>query len=172
MMLQGCTKDESGPLKIGFQELILNHLKRHGLSVLVVSVKEKAQHRLCQVGTEKTNESEPLMKCREVINNIKTERQSLARDKSRKCLIIGLDGVRHEDGVSSVQALVRNVGTCRLDVKGEVQADETVRTRVPMLGTGAEQPVVAMKRVNARRAKGFVLFGIHKMVNCESRRSR
>lgn len=32
-----------------------------------------------------------------------------------------LDGTRHRDGVTLNQALVRNVGTCRLDVKGEIQ---------------------------------------------------
>ena len=32
-------------------------------------------------------------------------------------------GIRHEGGVTSIQALVRNVGTCRPDVKGEAQAD-------------------------------------------------
>lgn len=32
-------------------------------------------------------------------------------------------GVRHEGGVTLIQALVRNVGTCRPDVKGEAQAN-------------------------------------------------
>ncbi len=32
-------------------------------------------------------------------------------------------GVRHEGGVTLIQALARNVGTCRPDAKGEVQAD-------------------------------------------------
>jgi hypothetical protein len=32
-------------------------------------------------------------------------------------------GVRHEGGVTLIQALVRNVGTCRPDAKGEAQAD-------------------------------------------------
>ena len=32
-----------------------------------------------------------------------------------------LGGIRHRGGVTSDQALVRNVGTCRLDVKGETQ---------------------------------------------------
>ena len=36
------------------------------------------------------------------------------------CLV----GVRHEGGVNVIQALVRNVGTCRLDAKGEVQAED------------------------------------------------
>ena len=53
------------------------------------------------------------------------------------------------------QALLGNVGTCRLDVKGEVQVGNAIRTNISMSGTGAEQPVVAMKRSNARRAKGL-----------------
>src|SRR6201984_2383523 len=36
--------------------------------------------------------------------------------------VFGLSGVRHEGGVTIAQALVRNSGTCRCDVKGEVQA--------------------------------------------------
>jgi len=32
-------------------------------------------------------------------------------------------GIRHEGGVTLIQALVRNVGTCRPDAKGEAQAD-------------------------------------------------
>ena len=31
-------------------------------------------------------------------------------------------GVRHEGGVTLIQALMRNVGTCRPDAKGEAQA--------------------------------------------------
>jgi RNA-directed DNA polymerase len=36
----------------------------------------------------------------------------------------GLSGVRHEGGVTLAQASMRNVGTCRCDVKGEVQAGD------------------------------------------------
>jgi hypothetical protein len=113
------------------------------------------------------------MKCREDRNDIKTGRQSLAQDKSRECLVIVLDGVRHEGGVNSIQASVRNVGTCRLDAKGETQMDETIRARVPMLSTGAEQPVVVMMSAQQQmERRGFALFGICKTVNCENRRSR
>jgi hypothetical protein len=35
-----------------------------------------------------------------------------------------LGGIRHRGGVNRDQALVRNVGTYRLDVKGEVQVDD------------------------------------------------
>lgn len=42
------------------------------------------------------------------------------------------------------QALLWNVGTGRLDVKGEVQVVSAMRARVPMRYTGAEQLVVAL----------------------------
>ena len=44
-----------------------------------------------------------------------------------------------------VQALVWNVGTCRLDVKGESSSRDPARARVPMQGTGADDSVVALK---------------------------
>ncbi len=53
------------------------------------------------------------------------------------------------------QALLGNVGTCRVDDKGEVQVVSAMRTSVPMPGTGAEQPVVVMKWSNVRGAKGL-----------------
>ena len=63
--------------------------------------------------------------------------------------------VRCAGGVTLFQAFLGNVGTCRLDVKGEVQVVYTTRMRVPMPSTGAEQPVVALKRGNVRGAKGL-----------------
>ena len=46
-----------------------------------------------------------------VVNPGRVQRESAA------CL----DGTRHKGGVTLNQALVRNVGTCRLDVKRDVQ---------------------------------------------------
>jgi hypothetical protein len=66
-----------------------------------------------------------------------------------------LDGVRCVGGVTRLQALLGNVGTCRLDVKGKIRVVNATRTNVPKPGTGAEQPVLAMKRGNARGAKGL-----------------
>ncbi len=53
------------------------------------------------------------------------------------------------------QALLGNVGTCRVDDKGEVRVVDAMRTSVPMPGTGTEQLVVVMKRSNVRGAKGL-----------------
>ena len=66
-----------------------------------------------------------------------------------------LGGVRREGGVTLFQALLGNVGTSRVDVKGEIQVGNTIRMSVPMRRTGAEQPVVAVKRSNVRGAKGL-----------------
>ena len=44
-----------------------------------------------------------------------------------------------------VLASVRNVGTCRCDVKGEPREGDTSIGRVPMRSTGAELPVVVSK---------------------------
>jgi hypothetical protein len=89
----------------------------------VVSETEKAGQTR-QVSAGKTNESEPLMTCRKRRNVIETELQSLARDEARGVPVDCPSGDRHEGGVSPAQALVRNVGTCCLDGKGEVQVED------------------------------------------------
>jgi hypothetical protein len=43
------------------------------------------------------------------------------------------------------QASIRNRRTCRPDVKGEAQVEDTTSARVPMRGTGAEVSVVGKK---------------------------
>ena len=62
-------------------------------------------------------------------------------------------GVRHEGGMTLAQALVRNVGTCRPDIKGEAQADRIRKgesTDAGHRGGGAhnrvEGPVMGLDR--------------------------
>ena len=69
----------------------------------------------------KTNASEPLMTCRKDLRRHRNRVGCLARDEAQRKPVDWLGGVRHEGGVSTIQALVRNVGTCRPDAKGEVQ---------------------------------------------------
>jgi len=45
----------------------------------------------------------------------------LARDEARGMPADCSSDGRHQDGVSPAQALVRNVGTYRLDAKGDLQ---------------------------------------------------
>jgi hypothetical protein len=91
--------------------------------VVVVSGSEKAG-RTRQVRAGKTNASEPLMTCRKRRDATETRLQLLAWDTARRMRADGPSGGRHEDGVSPAQARVRNVGTCRLDAKGEIQVED------------------------------------------------
>ena len=47
----------------------------------------------------------------------------MLRDKGWARPVYGPTGIRHKGGVTLTQALVRNLGTCRSDAKGEIQAD-------------------------------------------------
>jgi hypothetical protein len=89
----------------------------------VVSVSEKARQTR-QVSAGKTNVSEPLTTCRKRRDVIETGLLLLVRDKARKVPADWPSGDRHEDGVSPVQGLVRNMGTYRLDGKGEIQVED------------------------------------------------
>jgi len=53
------------------------------------------------------------------MNDVKTGKKSLARDKLRVHLSYCLSGIRHKDGMICKEALSGNLGTCRLGVKGE-----------------------------------------------------
>lgn len=102
----------------------------------------------------KTNVSEPSRSCRKRRDAIETRPQLLAWDKSGGRPADCPDGGRHKDGVSPAQALVRNMGTSRLDAKGDPRSGGPTRGRVPMRGEGTDGLAVAMKPGNAGGAKG------------------
>jgi hypothetical protein len=95
------------------------------------------------------------MTCRNLKNDVKTGMGPRPGIKTQAEPVYGLGGVRHGGGVNVAQALVRNVGTCCLDAKGETQVVSHTRVRVPMRGTGAEQLVVALKSQKWDGAKGL-----------------
>lgn len=66
-----------------------NHLELRWLKTVVVSVRGKGSVRVVRCGTRKTNESEPLMKCREVGNDIETGVSMQSRDEAGGCPLIG-----------------------------------------------------------------------------------
>ena len=123
-------RDEGGPLGTGLQGQVSNHSRSSGSRLgllrertVVVSVKEQGAARLRQVRIGKTNASEPSKKCRKNRDDVKTGVSSWSRDKPKRQPAYCLGGVRHADGVSPIQALVRNMGTCRPDAKGEIQVE-------------------------------------------------
>jgi retron-type reverse transcriptase len=91
-----------------------------GLMIGVVSETEKAGPTR-QVSAVKTNASEPSMTCRKRRNVHRNRAPVVGSGQTRGKPADGSSGDRHEDGVSTAQALVRNVGTLCLDAKRELQ---------------------------------------------------
>jgi retron-type reverse transcriptase len=89
----------------------------------VVSETEKAgpTRQVCAV---KTNASEPLLTCRNSRDVDRNRAPVVGSGQARGVPADRSRGDRHEDGVSTAQALVRNVGTFRLDAKRELQAED------------------------------------------------
>ena len=98
----------------------------------------------------KTNASEPLMTCRNVLRWRRNRSlEPRLRDKVGERPAYCPTGVRHEGGVSPNQALVRNVRTCRSDVKGDAQVDSIHESQ----STDAEH----RGGVARSRVEGFVM---------------
>jgi RNA-directed DNA polymerase len=89
----------------------------------VVSETEKAgpTRQVCAV---KTNASEPLLTCRKRRDVHRNRAPVVGSGQMRGKPVDCSHGDRHGDGVSTAQALVRNVGTFRLDAKRELQAED------------------------------------------------
>jgi hypothetical protein len=115
------------------------------------------------VRAEKANVSEPLMTCRNSIDDIETRVLLLPWDEPGGCLLIGLvvSGTevararfRLQRETWETLAPIRPAG-CWTDWReGEPQTAETVRGGVPMRGREADRPVVVVKPGNADGAKG------------------
>src|SRR3954451_10431758 len=140
-----CTRDEGRPLEVGSQVLHSNPCKLRSSRAIVVSVAVKGGRQSRQVRSGEASESEPLMTCRNAKGDVKTGGSSSFRDQFGGCPEDRPSDTRHVGGAKPDQALVWNVRTCRSDAKGDVQAAQPARIRVPMRGTGAEQLVGGRK---------------------------
>jgi hypothetical protein len=125
----------------------------------VVNVDETARQ-IASGMVAKTNASEPLMTCRKVYRRHRNRVVWLARDEAQRMPADWLGGVRHEGGVSAIQALVWNVGTCPPDVKGAVQVgstDEDLSTDAGRRGGAARSSDDVVER---RSSKGAASSGL------------
>jgi hypothetical protein len=121
---------------------------------MVVSVGEKAPYRR-QVRGGKTNESEPLMTRRKGIQPTSKPGGVVGPGLVQALPVYGLSGVRCRGGMIPSQALVRNVGTCRPDGKGERQAGsprEPKSTDAGHRGGAARSSVEAPERAWSKGA--------------------
>lgn len=87
------------------------------------------------------------------IDGVETGPRWLARDEGRGMPADCSTGTRHESGVTLYQASVRNVRTCRPDVKGEAQVDSLRKSESTEAGhrdgdvrSRVEGPVMGLDR--------------------------
>ena len=126
-------KMKDRPFEVGFREQASNHPKRHRSKAVVVSVGEKAGD-TGQVWITETSVSEPLMTCRNIFWGRRNQERVPLLGQGWGVPDDGPTGVRHGGGVTVIRASMRNVRTCRSDVKGAGQAGGPCKT----LSTKAE----------------------------------
>jgi hypothetical protein len=131
----------------------------------VVSVAAEGARKVRRVGARKANASEPLMTCRNRMNGIETEgnrylgmslEESLLTVQAVSGIEVARAWFRLWHGTWEPVASNATVGLGERPArpsKGEPQAAETARGRVPTRGTGTDRLVVAMKPGNAGGAK-------------------
>lgn len=115
----------------------------------MVSVAERAGYDPAWVSLGETSESKPSMNSRKDMDGARTEAGGHLGISLGGDLKPGPSGIRLEGGVTPRQAFARNVGTCRLDAKGNVQVG----------GPDEDQITEARHRGGAARssAEGFVM---------------
>lgn len=142
---QSYRRDGGRPAGAGRRRLASNHLKRLLLRVMVVSVEEKSE-KIRQVRNREMSKPEPLLRRRnQVILASKpgsTRYSGISLQVKSECCA---GGVRREGGMNLFQALLWNCPNQSHECKGRLPSGETIRDRVPMSCTGAEQPVVVKK---------------------------
>ena len=120
----------------------------------VVNVVGKGGAELRQVRVEETNVHEPSTRCRNVFKRCRNRDPHFCpANQGWQIPVYRPAGIRHRGGVTSIQALMRNVGTCRPDAKGEVQAggpreDESTEAghRGGATRSRVEGPVIGLDR--------------------------
>lgn len=126
-----CTADEGGPLEVGLLGQASNRVELRRLNGWGGERRRNGATKIASGVIAKANASEPLMTCRKVYRRHRNRGVWLTRDEAQRMPADWLGGVRHEGGASAIEAVVRNVGTCRPDAKGAVQVgspDEDLST--------------------------------------------
>ena len=156
-----CASDGGRSSGVAVQAEIPNHRRLRRSRAGVVSAAVDVSLLAGRVCDEKTNMCEPLLTHRNETTMASKPGSVGGPGTKARCggpsvgelPVCGPDGARCIGGVSSSQALAWNRRTCRPDrdgrcfwpQEGEPQAANTASGRVPMRGTGADRPVVAVR---------------------------
>ena len=88
--------DEGRPLGTGLQEQVPNHLRRLWAKAMVVNAEGKGLELLGQVTGKKRTAREPLMKCRNVIDDVQNRGLITTAGQAPTTLVYGRSGIQHE----------------------------------------------------------------------------
>src|SRR6202022_3901113 len=143
--MRNCARDEGRSFEAGSQVLASNRCKLLSSKARVVSVAVNVGMISRRVRLREASASEPPMNCRKRIRRCQNRGVTLPPGSARGNPEACPSGIRHVGGAKLNQALARNVRTCAPMQRERSQAAQTARIRVPMRGTGAEQPVVGTK---------------------------
>jgi hypothetical protein len=72
-------------------------------------------------------EKKPSKKYRNFQDDVRTGGVGCSGISLRGNLIYCLNGIRYKDGMSCIEALKRNLGTCRSNAKGKIQVGRTYK---------------------------------------------
>ena len=117
-----CTSDEGRPLGFADQPVISNRPELRSLRAIVVSVRGKGMGthvRYAILRRTYVNHRRSVDNCSWRQNRGLDRTSGSVRRKAEFWPV----GVRHRGGVTISQALVWNLGSCRSDVKGDIQSE-------------------------------------------------
>jgi len=117
-----CTSDEGRPLGVADQPVIPNRPELRSSRAIVVSARGKGMgtHARCEIlRRTQVNHRRSVDNCNWRQNRGLDITPGSVRRKAEFWPV----GVRHRGGVTISQALVRNLGSCRSDVKGDIQSE-------------------------------------------------
>ena len=149
-----CIRDEGGSFGAGLQEQASNSRKLLSSNGGGGERYGKGATRLCHVRVRETNASEPLMRPRNrSTGGIQTGAPPLSGKSMAETWLLAMrcPGYRWRDSNLGFDTELENL--CGGD-KGKGTSGSPARPKVPIRRAGADCPVVARKRGNARGAKG------------------
>jgi len=104
-----------GPSKSAYRSGLQTAFRRLWPKATVVSAKGKGPARPGQVSGKKRTARKPLLKCRKLLDDVKTAALSLLRDKAPTVPVYGRSGIRHERWPELAnEAVRRNMGSLQV----------------------------------------------------------
>ena len=149
-----CKTDEGRPLGVAGQTEAPNHPKGFQLRAEVPSLREKAVVK--RSGTiRRGEEHESHMRRRENYYSSQKRDTVPVPLQVQAQAVCGLCGCRRRCGTTPESGCPAEHGNQSLRCQGSPPSSRPARSRVPKRGTGADQLVVARKRIKMRGAKGL-----------------